>query len=151
MLMVPSHLLHLCRYMLQEDSLYPFPTEQREADEPAVPCIALLTFSEDWYTSLSPRIGALPQSPWSFKDDRKQLCMDTNKLPQQLLMQPIFSHWLAWVKFSQVIPDSCLVPWWCSLSFLNPFNKHRGLWGLISEDWITGGTSTSGLLVPLCH
>lgn len=65
MLMVLNHfLLHLCRDVLQEYPLHAFPTEQREADEPAVPYIALLTFSEDWYNvCLCPAIVALPQSP----------------------------------------------------------------------------------------
>lgn len=65
MLMVSVHLLpHLCKDVLQEDSLHAFPTDRREADEPAVPCTALLTFLEDWYNvCLSPAVGAPPQSP----------------------------------------------------------------------------------------
>lgn len=82
MLMVSVHLLlHLCKVVLQEDSLHAFPTEWREAEEPAVPCIALLTFMEDSYNiCLSPATGAPPQSPWPLKDDRKHPRMDTKQL-----------------------------------------------------------------------
>lgn len=77
------------------------------------PWIALVVSFEDGCNiCLSAVFRDLPQSPWLFKDDREGPFRYISQFSQHPQIQPIGSHWLVRIEFSQLVLASDLIHCW---------------------------------------